>query len=257
MGDWSVATYLQFDTERTRAAADLLARVPLTEARRIVDVGCGPGNSTELLARRFPTARVEGFDTSSAMLDAARQRLPDACFFDADVLQWQPAGTEDLIFANAVLQWVPHHLAVVRRLVEALPPKSVLAFQVPDNFEEPSHRLMRDVAEAGPWRTKLAAADTARETIASPCTYFETLAGLTSGVDIWRTVYHHVLENAEAVVRWLEGTGLRPFLEPLTSDERAEFLQRFGAAVAEAYPPQSDGRVLFPFPRLFVIAIRG
>jgi trans-aconitate 2-methyltransferase len=125
---------LQFEDERTRASRDLLARVPLAEAKRVVDIGCGPGNSTELLAERFAGAHVVGLDSSAEMLEAARKRLPQATFVEADISRWTPQEPVDLLFANAVFQWIPDHLSVLARLLESLSPGAVLAIQVPDNI---------------------------------------------------------------------------------------------------------------------------
>lgn len=146
---WSPSNYLRFEDERTRAARELLARVPLSRADCVVDVGCGPGNSTELLAERFPDAQVIGLDTSAEMLEAARKRMPHATFVDADITEWSPGRSVELIFANAVFQWVPDHLTVLARLLESLSPGAVLALQVPDNFGEPSLRLMSEIARNG------------------------------------------------------------------------------------------------------------
>ena len=158
MTDWNAAQYLRFEDERTRAARDLLAQVPLTDARVAFDLGCGPGNSTELLVRRWPQAAVTGLDSSADMLQQARERLPAQAFVEADVARWVPPAGTDVLFANAVFQWVPGHLAHLVRLLGALAPGGVLAVQMPDNLDEPSHVLMREVAQRDPWRETLAGA---------------------------------------------------------------------------------------------------
>lgn len=252
---WSPAQYLKFEDERTRPARDLLAAVPLAEAAAVVDVGCGPGNSTELLAARFPEAHVTGLDSSPEMLAEARQRLPGATFVEAAAERWTPERPVDLVFANAVMQWVPDHLAVMARLLGGLDPGGVLGVQVPDNHDEPSHRLMREVAAAGPWRAKFAA-PIAREPIPSPSVYYDRLKPLSARLDIWHTHYYHPLADAAAIVAWLMSTGLRPFLDRLDADERTAFLADYQARIAAAYPSQVDGKVLLRFPRLFVVAVR-
>ena len=161
MADWSPATYLKFEDERTRAAIDLLAHVPLDDARHVVDVGCGPGNSTELLAARYPGADVLGIDNSPAMLEEARKRLPEARFEPADAAAWLPDADVDLVFANATYQWVPDHFAQLPRVLAALKPGAVLAVQMPDNRAEPTHRLMVEVADQGAWAPRLAHASRA------------------------------------------------------------------------------------------------
>jgi trans-aconitate 2-methyltransferase len=254
---WSPGQYLKFEDERTRPARDLLAAVPLSEPDRIVDVGCGPGNSTELLALRFPGAEVTGFDTSPEMLATARQRLPHATFVEADVSTWMPPAPVDLLFANAVFQWVPDHVAVLARLMDALNPGGVLAVQMPDNFDEPSHFLMRDVAKAGPWRGNLADAEGEREAIAPAAVYYDRLKPRAAQVDLWRTVYQHPLADAAAIVAWFKSTGLRPYLNRLDPGEQVRYLAAYQERIAEAYPVRDDGRVLLPFPRVFMVAVRG
>ena len=167
MVDWNAGQYLKFEDERTRPPTDLLGRVPLADAQRCIDIGCGPGNSTELLVGRFPTARVSGLDSSPDMLDKARARLPGLIFEQADVAAWHPNERFDLIFANAVLQWLPDHQGLLTRLVSFLKSGGCLAVQMPNNLNEPSHRLMEQVASDGPWATKLSSASGAKEKIGS------------------------------------------------------------------------------------------
>jgi trans-aconitate 2-methyltransferase len=253
MADWSPSAYLKFEDERTRAARDLLAQVP-GDARRIVDVGCGPGNSTELLAERYPDADILGLDNSPAMLEAARARLPRLRFEAADANVWIPAPDVDLVFANATYQWIPGHLDQLGKVLNALRPGAVLAVQMPDNLAEPTHALMRAVAEAGPWAERLA--DAARAPLAPAGAYYDALAPLASRFDIWRTVYNHPLADAAAIVEFIRSTGLRPYLDPLSESEREAFLVRYTAEIARAYPPRADGRVLLAFPRLFIVVVR-
>lgn len=252
--DWNPRLYLTFEDERTRPPRDLLAQVPLERPRRVVDVGCGPGNSTELLAARWPDAEVIGVDNSPAMIEQARARLPAAGFELGDLATWQPPEGTDLVFGNAVFQWVPDHLAVLERLLAGLPEGGVLAVQMPDNVEEPSHRLMRATAANGPWAERLAGA--ARDVLPSVGAYYDRLKPLARHVDIWHTFYNHPLEGASAIADWFRSTGLRPYLSPLDEEERAAFLADYTARLAEAYPARVDGRVLLRFPRLFIVAVR-
>jgi trans-aconitate 2-methyltransferase len=254
MPDWSPSHYLKFADERTRPARDLLAQVPLVAPARVVDMGCGPGNSTELLVARYPAAQVTGLDSSPNMLAEARQRVPTASFAAADANTWTPAPGTDLVFANAIYQWVPEHLAQLPRVVEALPPGGVLAVQMPDNMAEPSHVLMRRTAAEGPWAARLAHA--ARQPLPPPRTYYDALRPVASRVEIWHTAYNHVLAGPEAIVEWVTATGLRPFVDPLTPGHRAEFLARYLEHIAAAYPRTADGKVLLRFPRLFLVAVR-
>jgi trans-aconitate 2-methyltransferase len=256
MADWSAQQYLKFEDERTRPSRDLLEQVPLSAPRKAVDIGCGPGNSTELLVERWPDAEIMGIDTSADMLAKARQRLPAQKFMEANVAHWVPPVDTDVLFANAIFQWVPDHLRHLHRLLGALPEGGVLAVQMPDNLDEPSHELMREVANAGPWRKTLGDAARIRDLLPKPGGYYDALRPLSSRIDIWHTVYNHVLDSPEAIVEWVKGTGLRPFIDPLEPADRKEFLREYTARIAAAYLPQADGKVLLRFPRLFIVAKR-
>jgi trans-aconitate 2-methyltransferase len=256
MADWDASLYLTFEDERTRPARDLLARVPSHVARRVVDLGCGPGNSTELLAERFPATDILGLDMSDDMLAEARRRLPSVRFEKADVGPWEPADPIDLVFANAVLQWVGDHARLLPRLMRFLAPGGVLAIQMPDNLDEPSHGLMRETAREGPWAQALGEAALARERLLAPRAYFDVLAPFADRIDIWRTEYQHALADHDAICTWLRATGLKPFLDPLAPAERISFLAAYKERLEGAYPPLVDGRVLLAFPRLFIVARR-
>ena len=252
---WNPALYSRFEAERTRPARDLLAQVQLASIASAVDLGCGPGNSTELIVQRFPGAAVIGVDSSAAMLAQAGGRLPGCRFSQCDIATWQPEAAPDLIYANAALHWVPDHAALVPRLFAMLAPGGVLAVQMPDNRHEPSHRLMREVAADPRWAGRLAGAS--EETGVLPATaYYDMLAGAGAEVEIWRTLFHHRMDSAGAIVEWVRSTGLQPFLRPLDEAERASFLERYEAGVAGEYPVRADGKRLLLFPRLFFVAQR-
>ena len=263
--DWSAERYTAFEDERTRPVRDLLAVLPTRDARAAVDLGCGPGNSTEALARRLPGAVVTGLDASPGMIAAARRRLPHLRFEVAAIEAWATSGSAsgddpgpfDAILSNAALHWVPDHAALLPRLLGKLAPGGSLAVQMPDNLDEPAHRLMRDIAADGPWASKLAAAAASRTPLGAPAWYHRLLRPHCAAVDVWRTTYHHPLAGgADAVVEWFKGSGLRPFLAPLDAAARADYLARYRDAVARAYPALPDGAVLLPFPRLFFVATR-
>jgi trans-aconitate 2-methyltransferase len=254
--DWSAGQYLKFEDERTRPPRDLLAQVPLADPRRVVDLGCGPGNSTELLIERFPNAEVSGIDSSPDMLRQARERLPRCTFAEGDLATWAPQPSTDLLFGNAVFQWVPEHPKVLARLLTALPDGGVLAVQMPDNTHEPALMLMEKVAASGPWAAAIAQANAARNDLPRPEDYYDLLRPLCSCIDIWHTHYNHVMAGHTGVVEWFKGSALRPFLAPLDAAMRATFTARYTDEIAHAYPVRYDGTVMLKFPRLFILAVR-
>ena len=252
---WSASKYSAFEQERTRPVRDLVAAIPTQDVRVAIDLGCGPGNSIEVLAGRFPKARVAGVDSSEDMLAAARKRLPGTAFQLADIGTWNPSESFDVILANASLQWLPDHGTLYPHLVSKLAPGGSLAVQTPDNLEEPAHRLARQVAADGPWASKIGGIQHPERHDAA--FYVELLRPLSAAVDVWRTTYFHPLAGGPAaVVEWFKTSALRPYLGPLDEREKAAFLVRYLAGITEAYPTLSDGTVLLPFPRLFVVAHR-
>ena len=256
MSDWNPALYSRYEDERTRPAQELLARVPLAQAGSVFDLGCGPGNSTELLVRRFPGVQVTGIDNSEAMLASARERLPQARFQFGDIGRWAPDVAPDLIYANAALQWVPDHEKLIPRLFAALAPGGVLAIQMPDNRAEPTHRLMREVASEAPWQAPIGDADKLRTALLGIDGYYDLLAPVAAHVDVWHTIYQHPMASAAAIVEWVSGTGLKPFIDPLDGALKASYLASYEARVAKAYPPRADGRLLLAFPRMFIVACK-
>ncbi|HSI50654.1 MAG TPA: trans-aconitate 2-methyltransferase [Ideonella sp.] len=255
MSDWNPALYTRFEEERTRPAAELLARVPLASAGSVVDLGCGPGNSTELLVQRFAGAKVIGMDSSPAMLASARERLPGAQFEQGDIASWSPAAPVDLLYANASLQWLPGHEQLVPRLLSLLAPGGVLAIQMPDNLDQPSHVSMRETAAEPRFAAHIGDAGQVRARIL-PAEQYHDLLSRRAEVDVWRTTYYHPMADAAAIVQWLRATGLKPFLEPLSPALQLEFLAAYQARIEAAYPQRADGQRLLAFPRLFIVARR-
>jgi trans-aconitate 2-methyltransferase len=253
MARWDDAQYLKFADERTRAARELLARVPVARPKAVVDLGSGPGNSTALLCERWPDARITGVDNSPDMLRRAREDLPDLDWVEADVATWRAPAALDVAFANATFQWVPEHATVFPALFSQVAPGGALAVQMPYNQNEPSHRLMREVPE--PFRSHIDGAR-ALQRVSSPAFYYDLLAPHAERVDIWQTTYEHVMLDASAIVEWVKGTGLRPYLEALPEGLRAEYLAHYTKGIDEAYPRRADGKRLFSFPRLFIVAVR-
>jgi trans-aconitate 2-methyltransferase len=250
---WSPERYLAFGDERTRPAIDLLARVPLVAAARVVDLGCGPGNSTALLAARWPGAVVTGVDSSTAMLAKARASGVPARWVEADIATWTADDPLDLIFANAALHWVEDHATLLPRLLGGLRPGGALAVQMPRNFAAPSHALLRATAAQEPWAGRLAGV-LDREPVAAPPWYYRLLAPRAAALDIWETEYLHVLDGDDPVLRWAGGSALHPVREALEPEAFAAFEAAYAARLREAYPKGADGRTLFPFRRLFIVA---
>lgn len=287
--DWSAAQYLKFGSERTRAVRDLVANIPLTAPGRIVDLGCGPGNSTAVLAARWPAARLSGVDASPDMLARARAAgLPGVDFSQADLRTWrwrapdegeeegEAGAVVDLLFSNAVLHWLrrSERIPTVLRLLQqggsdgggGLRSGGVLAFQVPDNHEEPSHRAMREVAArpGTPWRGHFAALEEKGEEarpdldpIETAGEWYDALIPACARVDVWHVLYQHALEGPGAIVEWVRGTGLMPFLNALPEGEvREAYVRAYEERLGEVYPRRADGRVLLRYPRLFVVATK-
>jgi trans-aconitate 2-methyltransferase len=237
MEDWSARQYLKFEDERTRPPRDLLAQLPLQKPRVVVDLGCGPGNSTELLVERFPQSEVIGLDSSPDMLRKARERLPNCKFVQDDIATWTPDPRTDLIFGNAVMQWLPDHPAIMRRLLQAL-------------------MFQREVGESGPWRDHPEIKAAPREDLPSPEAYYDLLKPVCSAIDIWHIVYNHVMASPAAITEWFKGSSLQPFLSPLDAGAREKFLAAYTEKIVRAYKPRFDGKVLLRLPRLFIVSVR-
>jgi len=252
--DWDPSSYLRFGDERTRPSVDLVHRIDLDSPSTVVDLGCGPGNSTAVLKRRWPSARVIGVDSSSAMIETARLTFPVDAWVHSDIREWSPNGSFDLVFSNAALQWVPNHGELVERLLGRVAAGGALAFQIPSSTYALVRTLIHEIALDGPWASKMNQPLHAL-TMEPPGFYYDHLAPQARSVDLWETEYIHVMESSAAIVEWIASTGLRPFLDALDSDSSREvFRTRLLERVADGYPSQADGRVLFPFRRTFVIA---
>jgi trans-aconitate 2-methyltransferase len=263
---WEPAQYLKYTGERLRPALDLMARIPLTAPTTVVDLGCGAGNVTRILAARWPGARVTGIDDSATMLAAARDAIPEGADIEllaSDAADWAASAATasvDLLYSNAALHWLDDHATLLPRLMRIVAPGGVLAVQMPSNFLAPSHTALHDVAQNPRWRTRLGAL-LRPASVATAAQYFAWLAPQAEAVDAWTTEYLHVLPNAGAgehpVIAWMKGTALTPFLAPLDADAQRAFVAECSDRVAQAYPPGPDGRVLYPFRRVFVVAVRG
>jgi trans-aconitate 2-methyltransferase len=253
---WDPSLYLRFGDERTQPAIDLAARVTLEAPRRIIDIGCGPGNSTAVLRSRWPLVQVTGLDSSPEMIERARGDAPDQQWICDDAAGFRGEQAYDLVYSNATLQWIPNHHDLIKRLWEAVAPGGALAVQVPANRESPLHRALLAVAAIEPFRKHL-------ERVTNLFTYhpaefyYNLLAPLAKRYETWTTEYLHILCSHDDLVTWYRGTGMRPFLQALEDDRQREAFESSVLCLARNdYPLQSDGKLLFPFRRLFFVAYR-
>jgi trans-aconitate 2-methyltransferase len=253
---WDPQQYMRFGDERTQPSVDLVARIKLDNPASIVDLGCGPGNSTRVLKERWPLARVTGLDSSREMIDRARKEYPDGEWIVGDAAEVPLDHTFDLVFSNATLQWIPDHEALVPRLFRTVNPGGALAVQVPANQESPLHRALVSVAEKPEWRQYTARCDNLLHYHTGEY-YYGLLYPLTTSTVLWETTYFHILESQRDIVEWYKGTGMRPYLESLPDDaRRAAFENEVLEACRSSYPVQGNGKVLYPFKRVFFIAYK-
>jgi trans-aconitate 2-methyltransferase len=263
---WDPGQYRRFARERARPFYDLLAQVGAEHPGYVVDLGCGPGDLTAELARRWPGAAVRGIDNSPEMIEAARQWVPRPAagsaeaarprlsFELADVRDWEPAAGVDVVISNAVLQWVPGHLDLLPRWAGALSGGGWLALQIPGNFDSPPHAVVREMVESPRWRP-LTGAVALNHQAADPAVYLDVLTSAGCDVDAWETTYLHILGGEDPVVDWFKGTALRPVLAVLDDEQAEEFFAEYRQRMRRAYPPRSFGTVL-PFRRVFIAACR-
>jgi len=252
---WDPAQYLKFAGERMRPAVDLLARIPAEAPQTVVDLGCGAGNLAPMFLARWPQAGLTGVDSSPEMLAKARAGHPRAQFVQADIGRWRPAAPVDVLYSNAALHWLEGHARLIPGLLEAVKPGGFLAIQMPRNFSAPSHTTIVEAIEQGPWRAQLEPV-LRREPVAAPGEYWRMLEGRTARLEIWETEYLQVLAGEDPVAEYTKGTWLKQFLDRLDGPEQAAFEADYRKRVAAWYPPQADGRTLFPFRRLFIVARR-
>ncbi len=251
MPTWNPNQYLKFKNERLQPSLDLISRIELENPATILDLGCGPGNSTAALRRRWPSARVAGLDNSPEMIAAAVRDFPQGEWILADGGSFEPPTPYDLIFANAALQWIPNHETLIPRLFGVVAPGGALAVQVPAMNDAPLARAVVSVAARAAWRDHTSGCDRLLN-YRTPEYYFRILRLLGTRFELWQTTYYHVLESQQALIEWYRGTGMKPYLDPLPDDTaRAQFQDEVLREVAPHYPAESDGRVLFPFKRVF------
>lgn len=257
MADWNSAQYLKFKAQRTQPSVDLAARIEAENPRDIIDIGCGPGNSTRVVKSRFPEAHATGADLSDNMLEAARRDNPDCDFIKLDVGGDLSAFAEkfDVVFSNACLQWVPDHQKLLPSLFSLLRKGGALAVQIPMNFEEPIHQIIGRTAATPEWGGRFK-----NQRIfytLSEEEYFDILSDMTDDFEIWRTVYFHRMPSVESIIEWYKGTGLRPYLDELSGEDAEKFLDVIRTEIAKEYPVRKNGEIIFRFPRFFFIAKKG
>lgn len=256
---WNAEQYLRFGGHRLRPVFDLIGGIDLAgldSPSRVIDLGCGPGNSTRVLRERWPSCALTGLDNDPAMLARARADHPAGQWIENDVGAWAAGASKapayDLVFSNAALHWLPDHATLFPRLMTRLVPGGIVACQMPRNFAAPSHRLLRETMKLPQWRERLAAfADWAP--VAEPAAYYDWMLPHASHLDIWETEYLQALTGENAVLEWIKGSALVPVREALPADEYAAFTTRYGDALRDAYPRRSDGTTLLPFRRLFIV----
>lgn len=256
MAEWDAALYSRFERERTLPARDLCAAIPLERAERIIDIGCGIGNSTAVLHARYPEAHITGADLSETMLAAARANHPELEFIRFDASKDFPGltGRYDVVFSNACIQWIPEHPRLLRNMLGVLRPGGVLAIQIPMNSDEPIHRIISNLARSERWRSHFP-----QQRVFHSLTqeqYFDVLAAISSDFSLWQTTYFHRMPSHQHIIDWYKGTGLRPYLSVLGPEDAAAFEAEVLAEVTKAYPKQQNSEIIFRFPRFFLTAIR-
>jgi trans-aconitate 2-methyltransferase len=256
---WNPSQYLKFADHRLRPALELLNRVPLASPEVIYDLGCGPGEVTRLIAEKWPSATIYGLDNSREMLQKAASEPSRVQWLEGDITTWTPAEPPDLIYSNATLNWVAGHDELFPRLAGFLKAGGALAVQMPLSWDAPSHRLMREtLANGGPNGRALGTEELrqamARRWVEDMAFYYDLLVNQTTSLDIWETEYLQILEGDDPVLEWVKGTGLRPVLNGLDDAERELFLADYAQRLRKTYPVRPDGRTLYPFRRLFIVA---
>jgi trans-aconitate 2-methyltransferase len=249
---WDPAQYSRFADDRARPFFDLVGRIHVSRPRRVVDLGCGPGNLTATLVQRWPNAHVLGIDSSAEMVRVARPG--DRLSFElGDINTYQAHGDVDVLISNAALHWVPEHLRLLRSWAGALPLGAWMAWQVPGNFQAASHRLLLELAGSPRWSRRLADVPRFDRVVVPAAEYADLLLNAGWSADAWETTYQHVLNGPDAVLEWVRGTTLGPIRAVLHPDESEEFEEQYAELLREAYPPRSGGGTLYAFRRIFVV----
>ena len=248
---WDPSQYLKYERQRIRPAIDLLARIEIKQPKFVYDLGCGPGNSTQLLSERWGQAHITGVDSSLEMLDRAAQDIKGPNWEEADLKTWSPNKQADLLFSNAALHWLDDHDQLIPRLVKFLNPEGVLAIQMPGNYASPSHLLILEAVK--PWINKIEKR-LRLNPVEELSFYYDLLTPIVSNLDLWETVYIQKLEGKNAVAEWLKGSALKPLLDSLNYEDAKSFFNAYSSCTQKAYPQRTDGITLYPFRRVFIVA---
>lgn len=253
---WNPDQYLKFAGERTQPSIDLAARIETENPGSVIDIGCGPGNSTQVLRNRWPGAKITGFDSSPAMIERAMADHPDAEWITGDASSFVFKSKYDVVFSNAALQWMQNHEALIPRMYDIVAGRGALAVQVPADFESPLRRTLISVSEEPKWSKYTAGCDHLLN-YRTAGYYYDILSKLSGRVDLWETTYYHILSSHADLVEWYKGTGMRPFLERLPDDgSRKSFEQEVLDGCKQEYELRPDGNVLYPFKRIFFVAYK-
>lgn len=257
MADWNSAQYLKFENERTQPSVDLADRITLSNPQRILDIGCGPGNSTQVLASRFPGAYILGIDSSENMIETAKKEHRELDFkvYDAGTALASLGNDFDVVFSNACIQWIPNHRALLPNMMALLRVGGMLAVQIPMNYEEPIHKIIQEVTSSQKWRPffpnpRIFYNLTQEE-------YFDLLSDISSEFSMWQTTYFHIMKSHYAILEWYRSTGLKPYLDVLPEEKKEPFEQEIMERIIGSYPVQKNGDIIFRFPRFFFTACAG
>lgn len=256
MREWDPYQYLQFKRERTQPSIDLVARIQMDDPKTIIDIGCGPGNSTQILSRRWPLADVLGLDKSEKMIQKARHDYPHQKWIVGDASTLETRQTYDIVFSNAAIHWIPRHEILLQRLFQKVNENGILAVQVPVNQESPLYKAILRVSKGSKWSAFTAGRE-ATITYHTADYYYEQLSLYTKEITIWETIYYHIMNSHQELIDWYKSTAMKPYLDSLPTDEsRTEFEKEILNECIAAYPPQRNGKILYPFRRLFFTARR-
>ena len=256
MSDWSSSQYLKFENERTQPAIDLVNRIYINNPQKILDIGCGPGNSTQVLSMKFPNAYILGIDNSANMIETAKKNYPKLDFKNWDATNdLASLGIDfDIVFSNACIQWIPNHDKLIKNMIEILNPRGILAIQTPINYQEPIHKIIVEISTSDKWKAEFLNPRIFFNLTQSE--YFDLLSNISSQFSLWETTYFHIMKSHNDIIEWYRGTGLRPYLNVLSQEKKSIFENEVFDRIVALYPQQKNGDIIFRFPRLFFIATR-